>query len=189
MNSVVSVKESSSIPTSRNYAVICSFFILGAVLGIMAVSSYGGSSFENNFLDSIKLKGFFPLFLSVFKYHFISFAAGLLLFGFLVIPLISAVKGFFVSFTSYVYLLSCGFDFLSVSFIVLFLLQFISVVSMFFLMNSAMLFSYRLTVTFFDNQVLKRIFTGTLLKVFFVVLFIILLLCFLIYSYFSDFHT
>lgn len=189
MNSVVSVKESSSIPTSRNYAVICSFFILGAVLGIMAVSSYGGSSFENNVLDGISLNGFFSLFLSVFKYHFISFAAGLLLFGFLVIPLISAVKGFFVSFTSYVYLLSCGFDFLSVSFIVLFLLQFISVVSMFFLMNSAMLFSYRLTATFFDSQVLKRIFTGTFLKVFFFVFFIILLLCFLIYSYYSGFHT
>lgn len=189
MNNVVSEKESSVIPTSRNYAVICSFFILGAVLGIMAVSSFGGSTFENKILDGVEFKDFFSLFLSVFKYHVISFAAGMLLFGFLVIPLISAVKGFFVSFTTYVFLLSCGFDFFSVSFIVLFLLQFISVVSMFFLMNSAMLFSFRLTVTFFDNHDLKRIFAGTFLKVFFFVLFIVLLLCFLIYSYFSGFHT
>ena len=181
MSRRLSVFNSAGADSARYFAVVCCFFVLGSAAGIMSASAASVQSAVSDASDIISDAGFLQYFLSLSKYHLISAFLGLMLFGFVFIPLLSAVKGFFLSFT-----VSClsafgGSGLYSQRLLVFAGAQLVSVVLLLFLMSSSMQFSMKLTNVFLTSAVpLKKLFGAKFVRPAAVSLLILFILSFLL---------
>lgn len=165
MSRRLSAFNSSGIQSVKYFAVISCFFICGAVVGVTSASAVSQASASVAIGYILGGKSFFSIFFSVFKYHFAVSLLGLMLFGFILIPVVSGVKGFFLSFVSSCFVVAVGNSPFSPVFLVFFVSQLISVVLLFFLMNAAMAMSARLTGSFLSGGlILKKFFRSGFLK-------------------------
>lgn len=181
MSRRLSVFNSAGVDSTRYFAVVCCFFILGSAAGIMSASAAAVQSDLPDYSDIFSGLDFLQYFLSLSKYHLISAFLSLMLFGFVFVPLLSAVKGFFLSFT-----VSClssfgGSGLYSQRLLAFAGAQLVSVVLLLFLMSSSMQFSMKLTNVFLTSAVpLKKLFTTRFVRPVTVSILILLILSFLL---------
>ena len=181
MSRRLSVFNSAGADSNQYFAVVCCFFIFGSAAGIVSASYASVQSPVSDISDFFYDSGFLQYFLSLSKYHLISVFLGFGLFGFVFIPLLSAVKGFFLSFT-----VSClsafgGSGLYSQGLLVFVGAQLVSVVLLLFLMSSSMQFSMKLTNVFLTSAVpLKKLYGANFVRPVVVSLLILFLLSFLL---------
>lgn len=180
MSRRLSVFNSVGSNSVRYFAVVCCFFVLGSAAGITSASSAAVQSSVPGVFDIFSDSDFLRYFFSLSKYHLISALLGLMLFGFVFIPLLSAVKGFFLSFT-----VSCmsafGGELYSQRLLIFAGAQLVSVVLLLFLMSSSMQFSVKLTNVFLSSAVpLKKLFGARYLRPVIVSLLILFVLSILL---------
>ncbi len=100
---------------SAGFAVCASFFFFGALIGTVSANYIPPdrvSDLRDLILDGSGVlygcKNLFGFFLAAVPFHFAAFLLGFAVPGFLLIPLLSCLKGFFISFTAAALLRALG---------------------------------------------------------------------------------
>lgn len=141
----------------KQFILISALFLMGASFGVLAV---GISDFDVAFDISEKLgfgSGFVLGFFELFKLHLLVFIFGLSPLGIIIIPALSALKGFTLSFSSafLLYGIKCGS--ISSEFLVYLFFQLISTVVLFpMLLGSMMSASVMFKGVFSGREPIRR---------------------------------